>query len=76
MTLRKRLAKLEARREVTHTGPRIIIHDIVWRSDGGGVQSIGAFAKVLTASGWHTITQKEEEPEAEFHRRAEALAGM
>lgn len=50
MSLRKRLAKLEARREVTLTGPRIIIHDIVWRSDGGGAQSIGAFAKVLTAS--------------------------
>jgi hypothetical protein len=76
MILRKRLAKLEARREVTHNGPRIIIHDIVWRSDSGGVQSIGAFAKVLTVSGWQTITRKEEELEAEFHLRAEAVAGM
>lgn len=75
MTLRKRLAKLETRCEGTHTGPRIIIHDIVWRSDGGGVQSIGAFAKVLTASGWQAITRKDEEPEAEFQLRAEALVG-
>ena len=75
MSLRKRLAKLEARREVAHTGPRIIIRDIFRRSDGGRVQSIGAFTKVLTALGWQTITRKDEEPEAEFQLRAEAMAG-
>jgi hypothetical protein len=75
MTLHKRLTKLEAKRFQLQTGPRIIIHDIVWRNDSGGVQSIGAFAKVLTPSGWQTVTRQEEEPEAEFQLRAEALAG-
>ena len=76
MTLHKRLTKLEAKRFQLQTGPRIIIHDIVWRSDGGGVQSIGAFAKVLTASGWKTITRETDEPEAEFHLRAVAMSAL
>jgi hypothetical protein len=75
VTLHKRLAKLEARHQVLQTGPCIIIHDIVWRNDSGGVQSIGTFANVLTPSGWQTVTRQEEEPEAEFQLRAEALAG-
>lgn len=76
MTLHKRLTKLEAKRFRLHSGPRIIIHDIVWRNDSGGVQSIGAFAKVLTASGWKTITRDTDEREAEFHLRAEAMAAL
>jgi len=76
MTLQKRLDKLEGKRQGQQAGPRVIVHDIVWRNDSGGVQSIGAFAKVLTVSGWQTIIRKEEELEAEFHLRAEAVAGM
>ena len=52
MTLHKRLTKLEAKRFRLHSGPRVIVHDIVWRTDGGGVQSIGQMARVLTGSGW------------------------
>jgi hypothetical protein len=75
MTLRKRLAKLEAQREVTHTGPRVVMFNACWRDDEGNLQSIAQIAHVLTPSGWQTITRKEEEAEAVFHLRAEALAG-
>jgi hypothetical protein len=75
MTLHKRLTKLEAKRFQLQTGPRIIVHDIIWRTDDGGVQSIGQMARVLTGSGWETINRAADEPEAEFQLRAEAMAG-
>lgn len=75
MTLQKRLAKLEAQRQATYSGPRVIIHDIVWRTDDGGVRSIAAFAKVLTGSGWQMINRAETETESDFRLRAEAMAG-
>ena len=75
MTLRKRLVKLEAQRAVTPTGPRVVMFNGCWRDDEGNLQRIGQSANVLTASGWQTITRKEEEPEAEFQLRAEALSG-
>lgn len=75
MTLHKRLTKLEAKRFRLHSGPRVIVHDIVWRTDDGGVQSIGQMARVLTGSGWETITRETDEPEAKFQLRADVMAG-
>lgn len=75
MTLNKRLAKLEAKRFRLHSGPRVIVHDIVWRTDDGGLQSVAQMANVLTGSGWETINRAADEPEAEFQLRAEAMAG-
>jgi hypothetical protein len=69
-----RLAKLEAQRFRPHSGPRIIVHDIVWRTDDGEVRSIGQMARVLTGSGWETINRAADEPEAEFQHRAEVMA--
>ncbi len=74
MTLHKRLVKLEARHQVLQTGPCIIVHDIVWRTDDGGVRSIAQMASVLTGAGWETINRAADEPEAEFQLRAEVMA--
>ncbi len=74
MTLRKRLAKLEAQRFRPHGGPRIIVHDIVWRTDDGGVRSIAQMASVLTGAGWETINRAADEPEAEFESRLCTMA--
>jgi hypothetical protein len=74
MTLRRRLAKLEARREVTHTGPRIIIHEIVWRDDEGLLKSVAQIANVLTADGWQIVSRGDNESEPAFHTRVEAMS--
>ena len=74
MTLRKRLAKLEAKRDGRQLGPRIIITDVYWRDDEGNLQSIAQIAKVLTGSGWANLTRMDDEAEAEFQARADALA--
>lgn len=74
MTLRNRLAKLEAQRPSAEAGPRILMHSIVWRTEEGRLNEIAAFARVLTPSGWQTITRAEGEAEADFHLRADAMA--
>jgi hypothetical protein len=75
MTLQKRLAKLEAKRQGQQNGPRVIITEVYWRDDQGNLQSIAHTANVLTGSGWQTITRETDEPEAEFQLRADAMAG-
>jgi hypothetical protein len=55
---------------VLQTGLCIIVHDIVWRTDDGGVQSITQMASVLTGAGCETINRAADEPEAEFPFRA------
>lgn len=74
MTLHKRLAKLEARCHGLHQGPSVIMFNTCWRDDEGNLQSIAQIANVLTGTGWETITRKADEPEAEFHLRAKAMA--
>lgn len=75
MTLHKRLAKLEARREGLQDGPRVIIFTSCWRDDDGTLQSIANHAHVMTASGWQSVHRQPDEPEAEFELRTEAMAG-
>lgn len=74
MTLRKRLGRLEAQRLGRTEGPRVMIFNVCWRDDVGHLQSIAKFAQVLTASGWQTMNRDDNEPEANFLLRAEALA--
>lgn len=74
MTLRKRLAWLEAQRHGRTEWPRVIMFNACWRDDKGNLQSIAQMAKVLTPSGWHTINRHDDEPEASFQLRAEAMA--
>lgn len=74
MTLQKRLAKLEARCHGLHQGPRVIMFNTCWRDDDGNLQRIAQVAKVLSGADWATITRKANEPEAEFHLRAKAMA--
>ena len=76
MTLTKRLTKLEVQRPRAETGPRVLMHSIVWRTEEGGLSVVEAFARVLTPSGWQTITRAEDEAEADFHLRADAMAGI
>jgi len=75
MTLQKRLAKLEAKRQWQHGGPQVIMFNFCWRDDEGNLQSIAHTANVLTDSGWQTITRETDEPEVEFQLRADAMAG-
>jgi hypothetical protein len=74
MKLGRRLTKLGAQRQGEEMRPRVIIHDMVWRTDDGDLQSVAAFAKVLTATGWQTVTRADGEPELAFHARADAMA--
>ncbi len=75
MTLPKRLARLEAQRQGRHSGPRVILFNSVWRDDDGNLQSIAHIAHVLTASGWQTLERGNDEPEAHFQLRADAMTG-
>lgn len=76
MKVARRMTKREIQRHGADTRPRVIIHDMVWRTDDGDLQSVAAFAKVLTATDWQTITRPDDEPEAAFHARADALAAQ
>jgi hypothetical protein len=69
MTLRQRLARLEAQRATNHAEADILIHEIAWAN--GDV--IGAIARVLTPTGWETIMRWAGEPGEAFEARAEAL---
>jgi hypothetical protein len=75
MTLHKRLSKLEAQRQGQREGPCVMLFSACSRDKEGNLQSIVGAAKVLTGSGWETITRTSEEAGAEFQQRAEAMAG-
>jgi hypothetical protein len=45
-----------------------------WRDDAGGLQSIAPFAKVQTANGWEVVSREDNETDAAFTLRAEAMA--
>jgi hypothetical protein len=74
MTLRKRLAKLEAWRRITTEAPRVIVFNLCWRDDRGTLHSRPHRANVLTASGWQSATRQNDEPDAAFLARVDALA--
>lgn len=68
MTLRKRLAKLEAQ-SGSADGAKIIIRQIFW-ADGNGKAYIG---KALTPTGWKNVSAGAEITEAEFQKRLAKL---
>ena len=75
MTLRKRLVKLETQRQTAPEGPRVIVVNLCWRDDRGALHSKPHLANVLTASGWQSVTRHDDEPDAAFLGRVDALAG-
>lgn len=68
MTLRKRLAKLEAQNGPADGG-KTIIRQIVW-ADGDVKAYIG---KALTPTGWKTLSAGADITEVEFERRLRVM---
>lgn len=73
MTLRTRLAKLEAKNAPALEGPRVIIFTMVWRGEDGALMTAAHFAKVKTVHGWEVVHPMEGEADDAFRTRTDAM---
>ena len=74
MTMRTRLARLEARRQGPPHVPCVIVFTSCHPDTAGIPQTRAEFAFVQSVSGWQTIARDEGETDATFRTRVEAMA--